>query len=331
MKLLLPITLAAVYGTSLRLLFASFGDAMAIMSITFFFLVPFLVGYLTILLLPYKETHTQTGAFFKPAITCLLILLITMFLKIEGQICWLMAFPIFAFIAGCGGLVAFHRKKRRFKKKYNFDFEKNTIDKPDKLTVSLLFFIPIFLGLIEGKRTTSFEYVSIEEQVDIPAPPDAVWDALTSARQTTAGSQQWSLCGMIGFPHHKSTTLDTVATGGHRTASYEKGLTFFETISQLEPGRRLDLNITTHPATISKAVMDEHIVIGGEHIRMQGDTYTLQPLPNGKTRLSLTSRFSINTPFNWYARIWANWLMSDVLTEELQILKQSCTDTTCTN
>lgn len=325
MKLVLSTTLAAVYGISLRFLFASFGDSMVIMSITFFFLVPFLVGYLTILLIPYKETHTQTGAFFKPSITCLFILTITMFFKIEGAVCWLMAFPIFALIGGCGGLVAFHRKKRRFKKKYDFDFEKNTLDKPDKLTVSLLFFIPIFAGLVEGKRTTTFEYISVEKQVEIQASPDAVWSTLTSTRQTIIPAKRWSFCGMIGFPRHKCTTLDTVATGGHRTATYEKGLTFFETITQLEPGRHLDLDITTDPATISKAVMDEHIVIGGEHIRMQGDTYTLQPLPNGNTRLSLTSRFSINTPFNWYAGIWAKGLMSDVLTEELQFLKRSCT------
>jgi len=59
MKLLLSITIAAVYGVSLRMLFSSFGDELAVMSISFFFLVPYFVGYLTILLIPYRVVGTR--------------------------------------------------------------------------------------------------------------------------------------------------------------------------------------------------------------------------------------------------------------------------------
>jgi len=321
MKLLLSITLAAVYGISLRMLFASFGDAIAIMSISFFFIVPFLIGYLTVLLLPYRERHTAKGAFFKPWLTCLVILVVTCYFGIEGQICWVMAFPIFALVSGFGGVFAFHRKRRRALKNVEWDFDKPDDERPGTLNISLLFFIPLFTGLLEGNRISSFDNLTIEKQIEIPAPPDIVWNALTAARQTNVKTRHLSLCSMLGFPRHVSTILDTAAIGKQRIAKYEKGLTFFETITRLEPGRRFEVSITTDPSTISKAVMDEHIVIGGEHIRMQGDDYTLQPLPDGKTRLSLVSHFSINTPFNWYARIWATWLMSEVLQEELQSLQ----------
>ena len=129
----------------------------------------------------------------------------------------------------------------------------------------------------------------------------------------------------MGFPRHVSTTLDTLAINSHRISVYEKGLTFDETICRLEPARRLEVTITNDPSKISKAIMDEHIVIGGEHIRMQGDAYTLEPMSAGKTRLSLVSHFSINTPFNWYAGLWAKWLMSDVIQEELNSVRQQCT------
>ncbi|MBS1663750.1 MAG: hypothetical protein JST68_22085 [Bacteroidetes bacterium] len=320
MKSLIAITIAATYGISLRLLFVSFGDAMAVMSVAFFFVVPFLIGYLTIFLIPYRESHTGSGAFFKPWATCAVILIVTCIVKLEGMICWVMAYPIFAIIAGFGGYVAFNRKRRRFKKKLEWDFEEGKLEKPNTLKISLLFFIPLFAGLLEGHRTTSPVDLSIEKHLDLPASPDAVWSALTTPRQNTTASHHLSLCNIMGFPRHKSTTLDTLAVGKQRIAAYEKGLTFVETISRIEPARSLEVSITTDPAQISKAIMDEHIVIGGEHIQMQGDTYTLQPLPGGKTRLSLVSHFSINTPFNWYARIWANWLMSDVLQEELQSL-----------
>ena len=323
MKLLLSITIASLYGISLRLLFASFGDAMAIMSNTFFFIVPFLIGYLTILFLPYREKHTSTGAFFKPSLTCLAILGITIFFRMEGVICWVMAFPIFAILAGFGGLFAFKRKRRRAFKKFEWDFEKDDKEKTGKLNISLLFFIPLFAGLVEGNHTSTFENLTVEKQIVISASPNVVWSALTAPHQATGQSRHRTLCSLLGFPRHLTTNLDIVAVGGRRIATYEKGLTFLETISQLEPNRRLEVSITTDPSKISKAIMDEHIVIGGEHIRMQADTYTLQPLPDCKTRLSLVSRFSINTPFNWYASLWAKWLMSDVLNEELLSLRNS--------
>jgi len=325
MKLLISVTLAATYGITMRLLFVSFGNDLSVMSLSFFVIIPFIIGYLTILLIPYREQHTMTGAFFTPWLTCLVILCITSLTGMEGMICWAMAFPLFGIVAGCGGMLALSRKRRRARKDVEWDFDKDDTGQPGSLKVSLLFFIPLFAGLLEGNRITAFEELTIEKHVDIAAAPQDVWKALTTAHQSVLHSSHPTLCTLMGFPRHLNTTLDTLAVNGHRTAAYEKGLTFDETICRLEPARRLEVTITNDPAKISKAVMDEHIVIGGEHIRMQGDRYALEPIPGGKTRLSLVSRFSINTPFNWYAGLWAKWLMSDVIREELNSVRQQCT------
>jgi len=321
MKLLLSITIAAVYGVSLRMLFSSFGDELAVMSISFFFLVPYFVGYLTILLIPYREGQTAKGAFFKPWLSCLAVFVVTYYLNIEGMVCWFMAFPIFLLIAGSGGVIAFHRKKRRAQKKVELDFEKHD---PDTLNSSLLLFIPLLTGLVEGKRSSGYEHLRIERQIEIAAPPTEVWKALTAPTRTARMPGHPSICGVMGFPHHLNTTVSSPTIGGQRIASYEKGLVFFETITKMEPGRQLEVAIRTDPSTISKAIMDDHIVIGGEHIRMEGDAYSLEPLPGGRTKLTLESRFVINTPFNWYTRIWADWLMSDVLQQELDAMRQAC-------
>lgn len=325
MKLLVSITLAATYGISMRLLFVSFGNDLAVMSLSFFVIVPFIIGYLTMLLIPYRERQTMTGAFFTPWLTCLVILCITFLTGMEGMICWAMAFPFFGIVAGLGGMLAFSRKRKRALKEAQWDFDKDDAGRPDTLKVSLLFFIPLFAGLLEGNRTTAFEELTIEKHLDITATPEVVWKALTTPHQSVLHSSHPTLCTLMGFPRHLNTTLDTLAINSHRIAVYEKGLTFDETICRLEPGRRLEVTIMNDPSKISKAIMDEHIVIGGEHIRMQGDSYALEPVPGGKTRLSLVSHFSINTPFNWYAGLWAKWLMSDVIREELNSLRGQCT------
>lgn len=324
MKLLLSITLATTYGISMRLLFVSFGDVLSVMSVTFFAIVPFLIGYLTILLLPYRENHTQTGAFFKPWLPCLAILFITSICGMEGMICWVMAFPLLALVAGIGGMVAFRRKRRRALKDIEWDFEKDDPPKPGAFNISLLFFIPLFAGVLEGNRISSFEKLDVGGQVEVAASPEVVWSVLTARHDYVVPPTHPTLCAMMEFPRHLSTTLDTLAIGRKRTSVYEKGLTFDETITRLVPSRRLEVAIANDPSKISKAVMDEHIVIGGEHIRMRGDAYALEPVSGGKTRLSLVSHFSINTPFNWYAGLWAKWLMSDVIREELNSINQRC-------
>src|SRR5882762_5410650 len=105
MRLLVSVIIAAIFGLAIRLLFGLFDRPLGVMTIAFFFVAPMCIGYLTILLIPYQANQTATGAFFKPWLTCLLILVITVTFNIEGDICWMMAYPVLAFFAGVGGLV----------------------------------------------------------------------------------------------------------------------------------------------------------------------------------------------------------------------------------
>jgi hypothetical protein len=247
---------------------------------------------------------------------------VTTAFNVEGLICWIMASPIIVVFAGFGGVVAFNRKKRRAMAKELWDFEKDEWHKPGSLKISFLFLLPLLTGLIEGDSTSSSKALTIEKQIELKASPGVVWNALTANNPARTNIHRTTLSGMLGFPHHLNTTTNTPSVGGARIATYEKGLEFVETIKKIDPGHSLTLEITTDPSKISKAIMDEHIVIGGDHIKMQEDEYSLEPTPGGGTRLTLSSHFSIHTPFNWYAGIWAQLLMSDILKDELYSLEQ---------
>ena len=71
--------------------------------------------------------------------------------------------------------------------------------------------------------------------------------------------------------------------------------------------------------------MDEHIVIGGKHVDILQDIYKLEKLSDTSCRLTLSSRFYINTPFNWYASIWAKYLMADILQSEINLINERAT------
>ncbi len=319
MKVTLAVVLASAYGLTLRILFDVFGDLMEVMSGSFLFLAPVIIGFLTIFLLPRQKKVSHPAAFFLPWLTSLAILVITMALSIEGAICWIMIYPFFSIAAGIGGLIARFIRDNRDKNTDNFDIM--------NVSVAILLPIPIVLGFAEkGSLSTTKEY-TITKQVVIAASPATTWNQLVNIDQIHREEHKDWLTTSIGFPSHIKTTLDTVAVGGHRTAYFEKGLYFNETITQCQPGHLLALNIKTDPSKIPPTTMDEHILIGGKHIDVLEDVYTLEPLADGQCSLQLTSRYKICTPFNWYADLWAGLLLNDMLGGELNIIKQRATAT----
>ena len=321
MKMFSPIAFASIYGLAIRLLYGLLGDIMSIMSMSFFVLGPLAIGFLTVIFLPRKKWVSNSAAFFWPWITCLIILVITILANIEGVICWVMAYPLFAVVSGFGGIIAKNVRKQKFVDIDDIE-NLNKWTKPDKLTVSLVLLVPVLFGIGEGERLLNRKDMTITKSVIIHASPANIWKSIATINEIKPTEKHTSLSTIIGFPRHIKTTLDTFAVGGKRKAIYEKGLYFDETISRYEPGKLLVLDIKTDPTKIPPTVMDEHIIIGGKHVDILQDVYTLEQLPDGNCRLSLSSHFFINTAFNWYAGIWANYLMGDILNGELELVKK---------
>ena len=315
MKILTAISLATIYGLLLRVIFGFLDNFMGIMSVSFIILTPVIIGFLTAILIPQKTIQSSSSAFFKPWLTSLAILIITILFKIEGTICWIMIYPLFAILSGIGGLIAYNIRKQKSKRQDIDDW-----DKPNSLKISLILVIPFFVGILEGDRTQMPKEFNISKTVVIPASTDIVWHELTNINNIHASESKSSFSNMMGFPKHLGTTLDTLSVGGKRKAIYEKGLYFDETISRFEVEKLLVLDIKTDPNKIPPTVMDEHIVIGGKHVDILQDIYKLEKLTDKSCRLTLSSRFSINTPFNWYASIWAKYLMSDILQSEINLI-----------
>ncbi|GAA4034383.1 hypothetical protein GCM10022409_18440 [Hymenobacter glaciei] len=324
MKTLIAVTLAAVYGLVTRLMFGFLDNTTEIMSVTFLFVVPLVIGFLTVLLIPTEKTTSGTAAFFKPWLTSLVLLFITLLFNIEGLTCWIMLFPLFATLAGIGGLIAYHYKKSRTLEAVGS--ATMAWQKPNTLNVSLVFILPIALGSLEGGRAWTPQEITIREQLTIEAPVASVWQVLAGKRVVSHQLKRPLSSSLLGFPRHIATALDTLAVGGTRVSYYdsyyEKGLHFQEKVVRLEKERLLTFSVKTDPGQFPPTIMDEHILIGGKHLDILDDTYQFQALADGTTRVTLSSRFYINTPFNWYARIWANYLMSDILQGELYSVRE---------
>lgn len=314
MKTFLALSLTTLYGVCLRLIFGLQGDILEIMSLSFLILGPMMVGFLTVFLMPARYTNSLVAAFFIPWVTSILILIVTIAVEMEGIICWIMIFPIFALLAGVGGIIAYNLRDSINKKR-----------KTRNLNISVLVLLPILAGLAEGERSLTPKHYTISESITIHASKERVWNELTDLGQIEVQENKLSLPHILGFPKHLKTSIDSLQVGGHRLAIYEKGLYFDEVISSFEIEKSLVLDVKTDPESIPAKVMDEHIIIGGKHVDILQDKYEITALNDQTCTLSLSSTFFINTPFNWYSGIWSKYLMSDILRSELQIIEQRAT------
>lgn len=324
MKSLFALGFASLYGIIIRYFFGFFANYYEIISLSLMALAPFLVGFLTIILTDQKKVGGYLGAFFRPWLTSLVLLLVTIVLAMEGTICWIMIYPFFAVAAGVGGIAARYYALRRQRKNDTSTDDQilDDIERQDVVRLSPLLMLPLVVGAFEGDRLQHSDDYTITREIVIAAPAEKVWSTLVNVAPIEPDAPRGWVVDWLGLPRHLRTQTDTIAVGGKRTAYYDRGLYIEESISEIVPNEKLSVNIKADPGSVPPTVLDDHLVIGGKHFKGLNDTYTLTPLPDGSTRLNLSVNIRIHTPINWYAGWWARWVVDNILDILLALIEK---------
>lgn len=302
------------YGLVFRLLFvhnrleALFG----VMTIGFLFVVPFALGYLTVAVGERRAPWSWPSRLFVPMLTALVALGSALALAWEGLICIVLWLPLTAFMALLGGLVAalvgiLVRRRRT----------RTTL----ACVVALL---PLVVAPGERLFPAPEEIRTVRTAIEISAPPETVWRAIARVRRFEPAEHGPSWTHRIGFPRPVEATLDREGVGGVRHASFEGGVVFVETVTVWEPGRRLAFTIHADPDSIPMRTLDPHVTVGGEFFDVLEGGYEIEPLAAGGVRLHLASRHRVSTRFNFYSRLWTDFVMADVQRYILERLEVRC-------
>lgn len=315
---LIAIGIPTAYAVALRLFFGidSWGELFSVMSLTFLFLLPTIVGALTVYLSSEESARSFSYRMVTPWIPIVLFLFVTMLFNIEGWACWIMVLPLFLIAASVGGFIGGYLKSRKSN---------------DKLNISLLLFLPLlispFESLIESIPGTYEAYTFI----DIDAPAEIIWDNVTQVKEISEEQNKGYLTQFLGFPRPVKAELDFEGVGAYREAIFTKELVFHETVTDYVDNERMVFDIKAYPHEIPSTTLDEHLVIGGKYFDVLNGTYELEKLPNGLNRLHLYSHFEMNTTFNFYAGWWGIWIMKDIQNNILQIQKLRSEEASSTN
>lgn len=307
------IAVPVLYALIMRLIFGLdiFRDFARVMSLSFIFGVPFIIGFLAVILSP-RESAVRIGyAAMMPWIPIGVFFFLTLALAIEGWACWLMILPVFMVFATLGGLFARYLLRRGKRK-------------PNKLQVSIVVLLPIALSPFERllpDQPTQYEAYTF---ADIHAPADRIWRNVVRVHAIPEKADQGSLTRFLGFPRPIRAELNYAAVGGSRQAIFSKGLVFKEVVLEYTDQKRMHFSITANPHDIPSTTMDKHVVIGGDYFNVLDGTYELERLNDSIYRLHLYSHFTLRTNFNFYASWWAGWIMKDIQNNILRVVQTRC-------
>jgi hypothetical protein len=292
-----PWLMGMCYGLIIRIAFHADDNATvqllgSVMGGSFVLGVPFAVGAITVFARPATE-RTSSNAISGACLAILLFVVGTGVLLLEGLICIMMALPLFMLLGLAGAGIAMLIVKRHDRRQMN---------------IGVIAFLPVLSSVVEARLddplatlpTALVRHEVVREAV-LDASAEAIWSKLVNTPPIPVDQHSASIAVRIGAPAPQSGATRSSAEGMIRRSFWGKSVYFDEPITAMQEHRYLAWTYRFYPDSFPPGSMDEHVVIGGEYFDLTDTDYTLQPLPDGRTRLKIRIGFHVNTDFNWYA------------------------------
>ncbi len=279
-------------------------SAFMVMSFAYVFFLPAVIGMVHVFLRSREEELSYAKAITEPILPAILCLGISMLIGWEGTICLVMALPVMLPLAMAGGLAM--RIIQRLKNR-NLVFAAFTI-------------LPLPLALAEQHIPLPQEMQIVRNSILIRAPAEVIWRKIVRVEKIT--EPQESFFFTMGFPKPIEAVLSGDGVGATRIATFERGLKFVETVTHWKVNERLGFSIQADPKATPLTTLDEHVTVGGAFFDVLSGTYEIHPINAGECELILYSEHRISTHFNFYARLWSRYLMSEIQYNILQVIKQ---------
>lgn len=160
---------------------------------------------------------------------------------------------------------------------------------------------PLILPQIEMSFPAPLQIREVQSEIAISAPASTVWENIRSVSPIQPEELPNTCTHRIGFPRPIAATLSRQGVGGVRNATFERALSFVETVTVWEPEQRLSFTIKADTAHIPPATLDRHATIGGAYFDVLTGEYRIERLSAYAVILHLRSRERLTTDFNGYA------------------------------
>ncbi|MCG6168507.1 SRPBCC family protein [Leptospira sanjuanensis] len=313
---LIPVVISVLYAIAVQYCFRieSLKDLGLGMTYGGIFILPFLIGLISCYSAEKSKSRTVLFHIFFPWLPTIVSMLFALLVNIEGMICLTMGLPIYLVLSSLGGIAVAI---------WFYIFPEN---RTNLLAVFSLLSLPLVTGYFETFWDLPNEIRIVETKITIESTPEKIWKNIVRIPELEKTEEGFFYS--MGFPRPVEATLSHEGIGGIREARFEKGLVFYETITEWKPERRLKFEIQADPNLTPLTTLDPHVVPGGIYFDALQGEYELEynenlKYPGKKTVvLHLRSKYRLSTHFNFYASLWGDFLMRDIQNSILRILKR---------
>jgi len=292
-----PLVCGALAGLLLRLMFSGRpGSAYAAMLDSFIYGSPALVGAVTVYVAERKKRRTWSYYFVAPAFATLLYVLGSLCILIEGWICAIIIFPMFALIGGLTGLAmgAICR----------------LTNWPRPAIVGSLAFLPLITGAFENQLPLTHLERMQQREIFVEAAPADVWRQLIDARDIRPEEVGDAWMYRIGVPLPTAGAADTRKGEHLRHITMGKGIHFDQVATEWRPEEAVTWTYRFAPDSFPAGALDDHVRIGGHYFDLGATRYILSASGTG-TRLAVRMQYRVSTNFNWYSGPVADLLVGN--------------------
>jgi len=295
---------ALIYGLVIYLL-VWFGDKDTLPAISGLFLMPMGVASVaTILADPRGVGSIWRHVCIGWAVIAGLVVL-CMLLFGEGGICAIMAAPVFMLTSAAGSALATWalRTLRR------------------RRGASLLVVLPLAGLPIEPMLPAPERDGQVTTVMEIAAPPQEVWRHTVAIPRIAPRELKRTFShSVVGVPQPIDARLQGNGVGAVRHLRWTGGVTFQEVVTRWEENRALSWTFRFGPESIPRAI-EAHIKVDSAYLKIADGEYRLEPLPGGRTRLTLSTHYRIATPINAYCEWWGRIFLNDFHAVVLEVIR----------
>lgn len=277
----------------------------------FMVLIPFAIGAL--ITGAGLQIYSHIGCIAAPVGLFAVVFAVMRFSGQEGLVCILMVLP-FWLAAGLGGALAtwlIHRRALKMGKDRD----------ATRLQVVGLLALPFAVLYAEEASPPQWQERSVTRSIEIAAAPQEVWPLLVSIPGITPSEGIATFThDVAGIPRPAEAQLVTRNGQLVRVARWGNDIRFEERVTRLVPDREIGWDFA-FPDTSVQDYTDHHISPDGPMLKIDRGGYRIEPLGDGRVRVTLTTTYRMRSRLGWYCELWGERLLGDVENNVLAIIK----------
>ncbi|WP_109441435.1 hypothetical protein [Acinetobacter haemolyticus] len=170
--------------------------------------------------------------------------------------------------------------------------------------------LPLILWLLLPDFSST-EYGQTQRSMIIHAPAPQVFHAINHIGQIQPQEVKDSFIFTMGFPKPIFGMTEQQGDQLVRTIQWERGIQFKENVTASYPPYLLSWNYQFDSDSFPKGSLDDHLEMGGRYFDLLNTDYTLEKIDDKTTKLTLTIDYRLSTEYNWYSKLWVNFILNE--------------------